>query len=265
MFIYIAEFRNAIALSWRIFSRTIAAKYRKSFLGYFWMVAPALLITGGVTMASRAGVITPGMTELPYPLFVLFGTLLWQIFAEAVEVPHQAFEGARSYLTRVYFPREAIILAQLYESIITMLVRLMLALLLVSLMQGIELRGVLLVTACFAGALLLGMGIGSVLMPFTLLFSDLHNSIKLGLGYGLFVTPAMYQPQGDGLFATLVRYNPVTPLMNSAREAAAGLAISNFQLLMFVLGAGVLTTIIGFIVVRAAAPIVIERMLLGGR
>ena len=62
---------------------------------------------------------TPGALPLPYTLFVLFGTLLWQVFAEALEVPHQAFEGARSYLTRVQFPREAIVFAQLFESLIT--------------------------------------------------------------------------------------------------------------------------------------------------
>lgn len=262
---FFAACGRAVSLSWRIFSRTIGAKYRKSFLGYFWMVAPALLITGGVTLASRAGIITPGDTVLPYPLFALFGTLLWQVFAEAVDVPHQAFEGARSYLTRVYFPRESIILAQFYESLITTVVRLILALLLLAVVQGADFRAVGLVSVSFAGAVFLGMGIGCLLMPFTLLFVDLHNTMKLVLSYGLFLTPAMYQPEGNGLFATIVRYNPVSPLMHSAREAAAGLALSHPQSFMFVLAAGVLVTVIGFFIVRATAPIIIERMLMGGR
>jgi lipopolysaccharide transport system permease protein len=259
------SWRGIISLSWRIFSRTIGAKYRKSFLGYFWMVAPALVITGGVTLASRAGVINPGETVLPYPLFVLFGTLLWQVFAEAVEVPHQAFEGARSYLTRVNFPRESIILSQLYESLITTAVRLLLALLILAFANGADVSSIGLISACFAGAVLLGMGIGSILMPFTLLFADLHNTIKLVLSYGLFLTPAMYQPQRDGLFATLIHINPVWPLMDSAREAAAGVALSHPQALILVLCGGILTTILGLALVRAVSPIVVERMLLGGR
>ncbi|MEO5861672.1 MAG: hypothetical protein ABIQ03_04330 [Burkholderiales bacterium] len=229
------------------------------------MVAPALLITGGVTLASRAGVINPGHTVLPYPLFVLFGTLLWLVFAEAVEVPHQAFEGARSYLTRVNFSRESIILSQLYESLITTAVRLLLALLLLAIVSGVDLRSIALVSICFIGAVLLGLGIGSLLMPFTLLFADLHNTIKLILSYGLFLTPAMYQPQEDGLFATLVRINPVWPLMDSAREAGAGVALSHPQALAVVLCGGILTTILGLALVRAVSPIVVERMLLGGR
>jgi lipopolysaccharide transport system permease protein len=254
-----------VSLAWRLFSRTIGAKYRKSFLGYFWMVMPALLITAGVTLASRAGVINPGSTLLPYPLFVLFGTLLWQVFAEAVEVPHQAFEGARSYLTRVRFPRESIIIAQLFEALITTAVRMALALVLLALVYGAGPRAIGLVVLSFSGAVLLGLGIGSVLMPFTLLFADLHNTIKLLLSYGLFLTPAMYQPQGDGLFATLVRLNPVWPLMDAARDGAAGIPLSHPTAFFVVLIGAVLTTIAGFALVRATAPIVIERLLLGGR
>lgn len=261
----VAGVGGALSLSWRIFVRTIGAKYRKSFLGYFWMVMPALLITGAVTLARSAGVLSSGHTSLPFPLFVLIGILLWQVFAEAFDVAHQAFESARSYLTRVYFPREAIILAQLYESLITTGVRLGLVLLLVTVVQGFDLRAVLLVSASFLGAILLGLGVGAILMPFTLLFADLHNTIKLILSYGLFLTPAMYQPQGDGVFAVLIRHNPVAPLMGAARDAASGIAIANPEGFAAVLVVGVLTTIAGFVTVRAVSPIVIERMLLGGR
>jgi lipopolysaccharide transport system permease protein len=254
-----------VALSWRIFARTIGAKYRKSFLGYFWMIAPALLITGVAVLANRAGVVTPGATELPYWLWVFFGTLLWQVFADAVEVPHEAFESARSYLTRVAFPREAIVLAQLYESLITTGARLCLALLVLAAVQGVGIAGAGVVALCFLGTVLLGLGLGAVLMPFTQLFADLQSTKKLLLGYGLLLTPAVYRPQGDGLFAALVRLNPMAPLMDAAREGAAGVAVAQPLLLAAVLLAGGLATAGGLLLVRAVAPIVVERMLLGGR
>lgn len=260
----VLSWREAVSLSGRLFVWTIGAKYRKSFLGYFWMLAPALFITGGVTLASRAGVINPGETALPYPLFVFFGTLLWLVFAEAVDVGHQSFDGARSFLTRVRFPREAIILAQFYEALITTSIRLLLAMLLLG-FHGIDSRALWLVPFCFGGALLLGLGIGTVLMPFTLLFEDLRNTIKLVLGYGLFITPAMYMPQGDGFFATVVRWNPVSPLMYAAREGAAGVPLSHPTALIIVVGIALVLTVIGFILARTVAPIVIERMLMGGR
>jgi lipopolysaccharide transport system permease protein len=256
---------GTLSLSWRLFARTIGAKYRKSFLGYFWLVAPALFITAGGTLAHRAGILNPGDTGLPYPIFVLLGTLIWQVFAEAYEVPYQAFEGARSYLTRVNFRREAIILAQAFETGITTTVRLLLVLVVLAIMYGPSLRMAGWVSLCFAGALLLGLGIGALIAPFTLLFSDLQQTIKLVLSYGLFLTPALFQPQGNGLFATIVRLNPVSPLMVAAREAVAGTPIGDAAALAWVVATAAVMTVLGFAMVRATAPIVIERMLLGGR
>lgn len=255
-----------MTLAWRLFARTIGAKYRKSFLGYFWMIAPALAITAGVTLANQAGIINPGATALPYPVFVLLGTLIWYVFAEAVEVAHQAFEGARSYLTRVYFPRESIIIARALECVITALVRLLLVLLVLAVFHGIDFKAFAWIALSFAGAVILGLGIGALLMPFTMLFADFHQAIRLVLSYGLFLTPAMYQPSTpDGVFALLLKLNPVWPLMSAARDAAAGVALSHVDAFGAALAGGVLATVVGFIVVRAVAPILIERMLMGGR
>ncbi len=261
---WLRDCAQAVSLSWRIFRRTIGAKYRKSFLGYFWMVAPALLITGGVTLASEAGIVPAGDSALPQALSVFLGTLLWQVFAEAIDVPHQAFEGARSYLTRVYFSRGAIVLAQLHETLLTTGVRLLAAFALLAIGFGLQPVGAALVASAFVGAVLLGLGLGCLLMPFTQLFADLQQSMKLLLGYGLFLTPAMYQPK-EGWFAVIVRCNPVSPLIDGARQAAAGELLAEPWLFAGVLGFGVVTTVLGLSFVRAVAPILIERMLLGGR
>lgn len=256
---------SILSLSWRLFARNVGAKYRKSFLGYFWMVGPAIFITAGVTLANHAGIINPGATVLPYPMFVLFGILMWHVFVEAFEVPHQAFDGARSYLTRVNFRREAIILSQFLETLVTAAVRAALALALAIAVYGPDIRAAFLIVTCFAGTLLVGLGLGAILMPFTMLFEDLQRTLKLALAFGLFLTPAMYQPAEGSLFALVVKLNPVWPFMDSAREAVAGVALSNPHALAVALGCSVTLTVLGFLMVRATAPIVIERMLLGGR
>lgn len=261
----VRKIRGAIVLSWRLFVPTIGAKYRKSFLGYFWMLLPAVLITGGVSLAGHAGIITPGDTELPYPLFVFLGTVIWQIFAEALEVPYQAFEGARSYITRVYFSREAVILARFYEALIGALVRLAVVLALIAIFVGLSIKGAALVALCFAGAVLLGIGLGAILAPFMLLIADLYNTMKLVLTYGLFLTPAFYLPRGDDIFSLVIRWNPISPLMMYAREAAVTGALSSAMGLGITLVAGLALAVVGIALIRISAPIVIERMLLGGR
>jgi lipopolysaccharide transport system permease protein len=256
---------GVLLLSLRLFRRTIGAKYRKSFLGYFWMVFPALLITGGVSMASRAGIINPGQIDLPYPLYVLMGTLVWQVFAEGVEIPYQAFEGARSYLTRVNFPRTAIVLAQSYESLITTLVRVVVVLVMIALFHKLTVVGALLIVGGFFLTAFLGIGIGAILAPFMLLFSDLHNTVKLILSYGLFLTPALYSPKAGELFSTIVNSNPVSPLMHGVRDAAA-LGFLNSPISFYVVSVVALILVMaGLALLRMSSPILIERMLIGGR
>lgn len=229
------------------------------------MIVPALLIAGGATLAARAGVLAPGRIDLPYPLFVLIGTLLWQVFSEAVEVPHQAFEGARSYLTRVSFPREAIILSQLYETLISSAIKLLLVAAILVFTTGLDFCAFVIIGLSFVGAVFVGLGIGGILTPFTLLFSDLQNTVKLVLSYGLFLTPALYQPNDGGVLAAIVNLNPMSPLMEAARDAAADVPLSGPDGFVLVLLGGLTASVLGVVIIRAAAPVVIERMLLGGR
>jgi lipopolysaccharide transport system permease protein len=255
-----------LELAWRLFARTIGAKYRKSFLGYFWIVAPALVVTAGVTLANQAGVINPGVTLLPYPVFVLLGIMIWYVFAESLDVAHQAFEGARSFITRVNFPRESIIIARALECAISAFVRFMLVLFVLLILVGLDIRAVAWIALSFVGALFLGLGIGALLMPFTMLFADFHRAIKLLVSYGLFLTPAMYQPADpEGVFSIILLFNPVWPLMSVARDAAAGVNLLHSQAFGIAFFCGGVATVIGFMLIRAVAPIVIERMLMGGK
>lgn len=256
---------HTVALSWQLFSRSLEARHRKSFLGYFWLVFPSIVIASGVSLASQSGVINPGATRLPYFLFVLIGALIWQVFVEALDVPCQAFEEARSYLTRISFTREAVILAQFYEMLLNMFVRLGMVWVLIAWWGGADWRCSLLMTVCFGGAGVLGLGIGALLMPFMLLLSDLHHAVKLLLSYGVFLTPAFYAPGDQGVFSKVVYWTPVAPLMTSARDAAAGVTLSQADGLLWVLATSIVLTCLGLVFVRLCAPIVIERMLLGGR
>lgn len=256
---------STIALSWRLFRGTLDAKYRRSFLGYLWMVAPALAITGGVSLASQSGVLRTGETALPYPLFLFVGILIWQVFVDAVDVSHKAFAGAISYLTKVNCPREAIVLAQFYETAIVAAVRLLLLVLLVTFFSEGGWRASGMLAVCFAGALLLGLGIGAHVMPFTILFTDVQHAVRMALTYGVFLTPAFYAPGGADVFARLIRYSPLAPLMTSAREAAAGMALTEAGPLAVTFGVAIVAAIAGLFMIRVSAPILVERMMVEGR
>lgn len=72
------------------------------------------------------GIISIKGTTIPYPAFAMIGTLLWQIFLDALQSPSGAIALAQPMLARINFPREAIIVAGLYKVVFNFLIRLVL-------------------------------------------------------------------------------------------------------------------------------------------
>lgn len=257
--------REAAALSLQIFSRTIGAKYRKSFLGYFWMIVPVVVIGGGVSVAKLAGTINPGVTGLPYTLFVFIGVVTWMIFVELLDVPFLAFENARSYLTRVNFPREAIVLVQVYEALVGAVVRYVFVCAVIAAYGLFSIGGALILLASIMTSLLLGLGVGMLLAPFMILFEDLRNTIRLFIAYGIFVSAAFYAPH-SGIFGRVIHLNPLSTVMAAAREGVeTGSLTSALPAFLIVVLVSMFLVVTGAILIRIALPIVVERMLIGGR
>jgi lipopolysaccharide transport system permease protein len=256
--------QHILSLSVHLFARSVGAKYRRSYIGYFWMLAPPLFVSGVATLAVKAGALNVGSTGLPQFLFTTIGVVTWMTFSEAFETPYAAIEDARSYLTRINFPREVVVLAKLYETGVNTLVRLALLIVLLALFGLLTPLSVACVGGGLACATLLGVGLGALAAPFQVLFSDLRDTLRLVLTNGIFASPALYAPQA-GVFAMVVNANPLAPPMVLARQAAAGAPLDALPAFLAVLAAGVVVTVVGISVFRVSSTIIVERMLLGGR
>ena len=58
-----------------------------------------------------SGIVTPGDTGLPYPVYVFAGTMLWSVFMDAANAPLQQTTAAKPMLAKINFPCEALILS----------------------------------------------------------------------------------------------------------------------------------------------------------
>jgi lipopolysaccharide transport system permease protein len=77
----------------------------------------------------------------------------------------------------------------------------------------------------------------------------------------LFLTPVIFPTPTTGLFATLVRLNPVTPLLVTVRELTiAPGAVSNPLGFGWASGLALVLVLVGWLVYRITMPFVIERM-----
>src|SRR5687767_1079467 len=91
-------------LAWRLVVRDLRARYRQTAFGFVWAFLPVL--TAMVfQLLHGAGVFQVRETTIPYPVFVMFGTMLWQTFVDSLNAPIRAISKNKAMLANVNFPR----------------------------------------------------------------------------------------------------------------------------------------------------------------
>ncbi|BAZ68340.1 MAG: ABC transporter permease [Pelatocladus maniniholoensis HA4357-MV3] len=247
-------------LARQLMVRDISAQYRQSFLGIFWAFVPPIITALGFTFASNAKIVNVGVTDLPYPAYVMFSMALWQTFTEALNAPIQAVTGAKQMLARINFPREALILAKLGEIFFNFAIKLILIVGLFIWFQMPVSWTVILAPVALIHLVILGTFIGLLLAPLGVLYNDITKGLTLIIGLWLFLTPVVYPvPRGGGL-AAIVQLNPVTPLLVTTRELATTGVVSNpygFWLASLIAIVGLL---LAWLIYRLAMPFVVERI-----
>ena len=240
--------------------RDLSAQYRQSFLGISWAFLPPIVMATGFTLAKDGNMIHFGVTDLPYPAYIMFNTALWQTFVEALNAPVQAVTLAKPMLARVNFPREALILAKLGEVFFNFAIKLILIVALFIWFHVSVSWTVILVPVALIHLVLLGTLIGVLLAPLGMLYQDVSRGLTLFTGFWLFLTPVVYPLPTHGTFSFLVKLNPVTPLLITIKELATTGVVSDPWRFWVVSVITLVSLLLTWIVFRLAMPFVIERV-----
>lgn len=247
-------------LAWQLLVRDIKAQYRQSWLGIFWAFVPAIAAAVGLTLAKNANIINVGETDLPYPAYVLFGTTLWQTFAETLRMPIDAVSKAMPMLVKINIPKEAIVLAGLGQVFFNIGIKfILIAGMFVWFRIPVGL-GTLVAPVALLHLVALGTFIGLLLVPVGVLYQDVSRLLMFAISGWLFLTPVIYPTPKDGLFGAIVGLNPVTPLLVTTRELAIGVELSYAREFWLVSGIAIAGLLVGWVVYRTSLPLLVERM-----
>lgn len=247
-------------LAWRLFVRDLSANYRQTYLGYIWAFLPPLAASATFIFLQSQGITRIDDTGIPYAAFAMMGTLLWQVFADAIQSPLSSTNSARSMLAKINFPREAVLISGLYMVLFNFLVRLVLLAVVMAVWNVVPGRGLLLFPLAMAGLLACGYVIGLLLLPVGFLYKDIDRAIVIVTQFWMLLTPVVYPARTHGLAGFLATWNPVSPVLITAREALSGLMFTQLGAFSLVSGVALLLCFLGLIAFRLAMPILIERM-----
>ena len=92
-----------------LFMRDLKAAYRQTYLGYIWILLPAIATTAVWYYMTNQGLIKVGKTPIPYPAYVMIGQIIWGSFTAAFGAPQLGFNGGSAVFMKLKVPPEAFI------------------------------------------------------------------------------------------------------------------------------------------------------------
>jgi lipopolysaccharide transport system permease protein len=255
-----SDLRASRELAWRLFVRDISAQYRATIFGYVWAVLPPLITSLVFILLNSSNVVNMQETEVPYPAYVMMGTVFFSLFADSLTAPLKLVTASKVMLARINFPREALLLSAMAQVVFGFGIKLLLlTVTMVVFSVSVKWTAILAVIP-LAGLLLMGTMIGILLVPPGLLFQDISYSLAVVTNGLMFLTPVVYPPPQHGLLAAIVNANPLTPLIVSAKDFVTVGFGPYTQMMVLVIVATVFVLFVGWVVFRIALPVLIERV-----
>lgn len=247
-------------LAWRLFLRSIRSKYRQTVFGYIWTFLPPVFTTLVFVFLNSQKIIEVGDTNIPYPAYVLIGTLLWQGFVDALNSPLRAMNESKSFLVKINFPREALVLAGAGEVLFNFTIRLVLFFA-VFLWYRLPLPlSILLAPVGVLALISLGFMFGLLLAPFGMLYQDIEKALPLITTVWLLLTPVVYPPLTNWPASLLSSVNPVSPLLVTTREMLTQGSFSHLTGFILISSMTCILLLLVWILYRLALPHLVERM-----
>ena len=218
------HYRDLIGLFVR---RDFVSRYKQTILGPLWFIIQPLLtsIVFTVIFGNIAQLPTDG---LPQMLFYMSGNILWSYFSTCLTSTSTTFTANAHLFGKVYFPRLVMPVSIVISDLITFAIQFVffLAYLLFFYLRG---SAVGLTTWALALPLLLvlmaglGLGFGIIISSMTTKYRDLQYLVSFGVGLWMYATPVIYPSSAiPERFQTLIKLNPMTPIVETFRFAFLG-------------------------------------------
>jgi lipopolysaccharide transport system permease protein len=237
-------------LAWRLFVRNTSAQYRQSLIVTTFMFV----------FLTTQQILNIGKTDIPYPAYVMIGTLLWQVFVDSLNSPLRQIITSKSMLAKINFPREALVMAGLYEVIFNLAIRMILLLGVFFWFRITPPSSILLAPLGIVVLMILGTAIGVILSPLGALYDDIGRGLTIVTSLWFFLTPVVYPAPSRWPFSLLAWLNPVTPLIVTTRDWLASGSAANPLAFIVVSVIAFILLLIGWMLFRLAMPHLVERM-----
>jgi lipopolysaccharide transport system permease protein len=201
-----------------------------------------------------------GETSVPYPVFVLVGTMLWQIFTESIMAPMKSVTSNKAMLIKINIPREGLLLSGIYEVIFNVLIKiLLLTIIFVFFRQPVTLS-VIWVIPGILSIMICGFALGLILTPIGMLYTDIQKGLTIALPFLMYLTPVIYPKPTEGVVALIMKLNPMATLLVETRNWFTSQPMLDLNMFLIYTAVFTLLSFFALMIFRISMPMIIERI-----
>lgn len=243
------EYRD---LLWLLVKRDFISFYKQTILGPIWFFIQPIftVLIFSLIFGNVAGISTDG---LPKPLFYLAGVVTWNYFSDCFIKTSSVFRDNAYIFGKVYFPRLIMPLSVVFSNLVKFGVQLLLffAMMLFYALKGGHFQVtwyVLLFPVLMLLMACLGLGLGMVVSAMTTKYRDLAFLVTFGVPLLMYATTVVFPlSAAPERFINLIKYNPMTPIIETFRIGFLGTGTFSWSMLGYTTCITVIILFIGVI------------------
>lgn len=212
--------KNYLELVWMIAKTDFKLRYNNSILGYLWSLLKPLLLFGVLYLVFSVFM----RMDIPnYQLYLLWGIILWNFFAEGTTAGVHALASKASIVKKIYFPRILVVIA----STITAFLTLFLSMIVFAIFMGFSEVAFTYHVWFFIPVILLEygliLGLSMFLSALYVKFRDIDQIWEVLLQVGFWLTPIIYPLTSvPEKYVHYLFLNPMTGIIQYSRRAIIG-------------------------------------------
>jgi lipopolysaccharide transport system permease protein len=199
--------------------REIKGRYSQSFFGFAWAIAQPLVTMLVFTFVfGRLGNIGSG--GAPYPLFAYAALVPWFFFSNSVNSGMMSLITYRNIVTKTYFPREIIPMAQVASRLLDFAAAAALFAVLIAYYRAPFGRWAIVGILLFAMLAAFTLAVTFLTSSINVFYRDVSPVVTIALQLWLYLTPVAYPLSAvPARFRVWFALNPLTAIIEGTRSA----------------------------------------------
>lgn len=204
----------------QLVKRDLFSLNKKSFIGTTWIIISPVIGIISWFFLQRTHILNPGNTAVPYPAYLLLGTLLWGCFMSVFSAVSASLSSHKHLISQASFPHETLFMAQTLLRTIHFAASLLLVFGIFALLNIPMDWKTIFFPFTLIPLLLYAVSIGLIVSAFSIVSYDVNRLVTGGFSLIMFITPVIYSPEiiKNQALKNIIQVNPLTHILCSARD-----------------------------------------------